>query len=164
MEVDLLLQTYCRRLKLPTFTQNYRKLAQEAAQANQTFEQYLLALLEQEVIQRETNQERRRIQAARFPILRTLDTFDFSAVPTLNKAKILELARGEYITQCENILFVGEIGTGKPQPKDYHYWHNISTAGDGDDHRSSSSALRPHPCANWRYQQEKPGTHLHRLA
>lgn len=113
MEVDLLLQTYCRRLKLPTFTQNYRKFAQEAAQANQTFEQYLLALLEQEVIQRETNQERRRIQAARFPILRTLDTFDFSAVPTLNKVKLLELARGEYITKCENILFVGEIGTGK---------------------------------------------------
>jgi len=113
MEVDLLLQTYCRRLKLPTFIQNYRKFAQEAAQANQTCEQYLLALLEQEVIQRETNQERRRIQAARFPILRTLDTFDFSAVPTLNKAKILELARGEYITKCENILFVGEIGTGK---------------------------------------------------
>lgn len=113
MEADLLLQTYCRRLKLPAFTQNYRKLAQEAAQANQTFEQYLLALLEQEVIQRETNQERRRIQAARFPILRTLDTFDFSAVPTLNKVKILELARGEYITKCENILFVGEIGTGK---------------------------------------------------
>ena len=110
MEVDLLLQTYCKRLKLPTFAHNYHKFAQEAAQANQTSEQYLLALLEQEVIQRETNQERRRIQAARFPILRTLDTFDFSAVPTLNKAKILELARGEYITKCENILFVGEIG------------------------------------------------------
>ncbi|MDE3091447.1 MAG: IS21-like element helper ATPase IstB, partial [Chloroflexota bacterium] len=70
-------------------------------------------LLEQEAIQRETNQVRRRIQAAQFPILRTLDTFDFSAVPTLNKGKILELARGEYLSKSENILFVGEIGTGK---------------------------------------------------
>jgi DNA replication protein DnaC len=113
MEVDLLIQTHCKRLKLPTFAQNYRKFAQEAAQANQTYEHYLLALLEQEALQRETNQVRRRIQAARFPILRTLDTFNFAAVPSVNKAKILELTRGEYIAQRENILFVGEIGTGK---------------------------------------------------
>ena len=113
MEIDLLVQTHCKRLKLPAFAQNYRKFAQEATQANQTHEQYLLALLEQEAIQRETNQVRRRIQVARFPILRTLDTFDFSAMPTLNKGKILELARGEYISKSENILLVGEIGTGK---------------------------------------------------
>jgi DNA replication protein DnaC len=113
METELLIQAHCKRLKLPMVARHYRKFAQEAAQANQPFEQYLLALLEQEALQREANQERRRIQAARFPIVRTFDTFDFAAVPTLNKAKILELARGEYLTQCENILFVGEIGTGK---------------------------------------------------
>jgi DNA replication protein DnaC len=113
VETELLIQTHCKRLKLPTIARHYRKLAQEAAQANQTFDQYLLALLEQEALQREANQERRRIQAARFPIVRTLDTFDFTAVPGLNKAKILELARGEYLTQRENILLVGEIGTGK---------------------------------------------------
>jgi len=113
METELLIQTHCKRLKLPMVARHYRKFAQEAAQANQPFEQYLLALLEQEALQREANQERRRIQAARFPTVRTFDTFDFAAVPTLNKAKILELARGEYLTQCENILFVGEIGTGK---------------------------------------------------
>jgi DNA replication protein DnaC len=113
MEPDLLIQTQCKRLRLPTFARNYQKFAQEAAQAHQTFQQYLLALLEQEVLQREANQERRRIQAAKFPVLRTLDAFDFSIVPSVNKSKILELARGEYIKQCENILFVGEIGTGK---------------------------------------------------
>ena len=113
METELLIQTHCKRLKLPTIARHAHKLAQEAAQANQTFEQYLLALLEQEALQRETNQERRRIQAAHFPILHTLDTFDFSAVPTLNKVQILELARGEYLRRRENILFVGEIGTGK---------------------------------------------------
>ena len=113
MEVDLLIQTYCKRLKLPAIAQNYRKFAQEVVQANQTHDHYVLALLEQEVIQREANQVKRRIQAAHFPILRTLDTFDFAAVPSLNKAKVLELARGDYLTQCENILLVGEIGTGK---------------------------------------------------
>ncbi len=113
METELLIQTHCKRLKLPIVARHYRKFAQEAAQANQPYEQYLLALLEQEALQREANQERRRIQAAHFPIVRTFDTFDFAAVPTLNKAKILELARGEYLTQRENILLVGEIGTGK---------------------------------------------------
>ena len=113
MEIDPLLQTHCKRLRLPTFAHNYAKLAQEAAQANQPYQQFLLALLEQEVLQREANQERRRIQAAKFPVLRTLDSFDFSMVPSVNKAKILELARGDYLAQCENILLVGEIGTGK---------------------------------------------------
>jgi DNA replication protein DnaC len=113
METELLIQTHCKRLKLPTIARHAHKFAQEAAQANQTFEQYLLALLEQEALQRETNQERRRIQAAHFPILHTLDTFDFAAVPTLNKVQVLELARGEYLRRRENILFVGEIGTGK---------------------------------------------------
>lgn len=113
MELDLLLQAQCKRLRLPTFARNYQKFAQEAAQTNQTYQQYLLALLEQEVLQREANQERRRLQAAKFPILRTLDTFDFSIAPSVSKRKILDLARGEYIAKCENILFVGEIGTGK---------------------------------------------------
>jgi DNA replication protein DnaC len=113
METELLIQTHCKQLKLPTVARHYRKFAQEAAQANQSFDQYLLALLEQEALQREANQERRRIQAARFPVVRTFDTFDFTLVPTLNKAKVLELARGDYLTQCENVLFVGEIGTGK---------------------------------------------------
>ncbi len=67
METDLLLQTYCKRLRVPTLAQNYAKFAQEAAQANQPYQQFLLALLEQEVLQREANQERRRLQAARFP-------------------------------------------------------------------------------------------------
>jgi len=113
MELDLLIQAHCKQLKLPSFARNYRKLAQDASQTNQTFDQYLLALLDQEALQREANQERRRLHAARFPRLHTLDTFEFSAVPSLNKAKILDLARGDYVTQRENILFVGEIGTGK---------------------------------------------------
>lgn len=113
MEIDLLLQTHCKRLRLPTLARNYKKFAQEAAEHKQSYPHYLLALLEQEVLQREANQERRRIQAAKFPVLRTLDTFDFATVPSVHKQKILELARGEYITQLENVLFVGEIGTGK---------------------------------------------------
>lgn len=97
MEQDLLLKSYLKRLRLPAVAQTYPKMAQEAARTNATYEQYLLNLLEQEVLQREANQQKRRLAQARFPVLRTLDSFDFSALPTLNKAKVLEL--GEAL-QC----------------------------------------------------------------
>ena len=50
---------------------------------------------------------------ARFPVLRTLDSFDFSAIPSLNKAKVLDLTRGDYISKHSNVILVGEVGTGK---------------------------------------------------
>ena len=92
METDLLLRQYCKRLRLPTLAANYRRFAEDAARENRSYERYLLALLEQEVQQRAANQERRRIKAARFPVLYTLDTFDFTAIPNLNQTRILELA------------------------------------------------------------------------
>jgi DNA replication protein DnaC len=113
METDLLLREYCKRLRLPTLAANYRRLAEDAARENRPYERYLLALLEQELHQRAVNQERRRIQAARFPVVYTLDSFDFEAVPNLNKTRILELAQGQWIDRHENVIFVGDIGTGK---------------------------------------------------
>jgi DNA replication protein DnaC len=108
-----LLETYLKQLRLPTFVQNYRKLADEAAKANLTYDRFLLALVEQEVAQREVNLQRRRIKAARFPVLKELADFDFSAVPNLNKAQILELARGAYIAKAEPIILLGQPGLGK---------------------------------------------------
>lgn len=113
METDLLLREYCKRLRLPTLAANYRRFAEDAARENLTYERYLLALLEQEVQQRTANQERRRIEAARFPMLYTLDSFDFDAIPHLNKTRILELAQGHWIERHENVILVGDIGTGK---------------------------------------------------
>ncbi len=113
MESDLLLREYCKRLRLPTLAANFRRFAEDAARENRSYERYLLALLEREVQQRAANQEQRRIKAARFPVLYTLDTFDFEALPGLNKVRILELAQGHWLQQRENIIFVGDIGTGK---------------------------------------------------
>jgi len=113
METDLLLREYCKRLRLPTLAANYRRFAEDAARENLTYERYLLALLEQEVQQRTANQERRRIKAARFPILYTFDSFDFDAIPHLNKTRILELTQGHWIERRENVILVGDIGTGK---------------------------------------------------
>jgi DNA replication protein DnaC len=109
----LLLETYLKKLRLPSMAVHYRKLASQAAQANMTHEQYLLALLEQEIQNRETNTRKQRIHQARFPMPKTLEQFEFSAIPSLNKPLILKLAQGEYLAQAENIVLAGSSGTGK---------------------------------------------------
>ena len=55
----------------------------------------------------------RRIKAAKFPTVKSLDSFDFAAFPDLNKALVMELARSEYVERRENIIAVGNSGTGK---------------------------------------------------
>lgn len=109
----MLVEVYLKRLKLPTMRRLYKELAREAADHNKTFEDYLLTLLEQEVIQREDNQLRVRLKAAGFPLPKTLDSFDFSALPSLNKQKVLELSRAEFVKARENVLCIGNSGTGK---------------------------------------------------
>jgi len=113
VEADLLLKSYLKRLKLPTVATNYRRFAQEASQSNQPYERYLLALAEAEVHHREANSERKRIAQARFPVLKGLDSFDFAAIPSLNKQAVLELTQGNYIQGKENVVFAGPTGTGK---------------------------------------------------
>ena len=113
METNLLLDTYLKQLRLPTFLQNYRKLAEEAAQTNHSYDRFLLALAEQEVAQREQNRIARRIKGARFPVLKELADFDFSSISSPNKQRVLELARGAYIHKAEPIILVGNPGLGK---------------------------------------------------
>jgi DNA replication protein DnaC len=113
MANDLLLRGYLKRLRLPVVAQNYVRLSSEAAANNQTFPEYLLALIEGEIVQREENTQKLRISKARFPVMKTLDSFEFSVIPSLNKPLVLELSRGNYIEKRENIIFMGSYGTGK---------------------------------------------------
>jgi DNA replication protein DnaC len=107
------LESYLRRLRLPVFLANYPKVAQEAATSGRNYEQFLLLLAEQELAQRDENMQRRRLSQAKFPVLKTLDQYDFALMPQLNRQLVLELAQGSYIVNKENILLVGQIGTGK---------------------------------------------------
>jgi DNA replication protein DnaC len=91
----------------------YVRLAREAADADEGYEAYLLKLTELELAQRSANALANRIKAAGFPVLKDLDTYDFSVMPSLGKQKILELARGEWIEQKFNSCFIGSAGTGK---------------------------------------------------
>lgn len=113
MEDNLLLESYLKTLHLPTFAHNYRQFAEDAAQNNLSYDRFLLALAELEVAQREKNRIARCIKGARFPVLKELADFDFACLPNLNKQRVLDLARGEYITQAEPIILVGNPGLGK---------------------------------------------------
>lgn len=113
MDANWLLESHLKTLRLATFRQQYRAVAEDAARNNLSYDRYLLALAEQEVAQRQLNSQKQRIQAARFPVLKELADFDFSAIPDLNKQRILDLARGDYIPKTEPIILVGNPGLGK---------------------------------------------------
>ena len=102
--------------RAPTFRLDGREHAKLAAvcQAERAdYATYLLRLAEREVQDREVRAAERRVRAARFPVLKTLDTFDFAAQPSINQALVRELARGEYMDHRENVLLIGNSGTGK---------------------------------------------------
>jgi DNA replication protein DnaC len=109
----LLLKVNLKQLKLPTMLAEWEKLAREAAAKNEAYEGYLLRLTEAEVTTRSANALASRIRAAGFPVVKDLDTFDFSAIPSVPKQKVLELARGARVEEHSNCCLIGNAGTGK---------------------------------------------------
>lgn len=110
---QVLLVHHLKQLKLPTVLREYDKVARECARDGVDHPRYLLRLIELELIDRERRTVERRIRAARFPAVKSFDTFDFAAIPSLNKPLVLELARCEYILRRENVIALGNSGTGK---------------------------------------------------
>src|SRR5580704_6035465 len=98
----LLVKANLKQLRLPAMHAEFEKLAREALAANESYEQYLLRLTELEVAARSANVLKARIKLAAFKLQKDFDTFDFTATPGLNKHKILELGRGEWIDQHFN--------------------------------------------------------------
>lgn len=110
---QVLLAHHLKALKLPTFLREHDKLARQCAAENIDHTGYLLRLAELELLERERRMVERRIRQARFPATKSLDSFDFAALPSLNKLLVLELARGAYIERRENVIALGNSGTGK---------------------------------------------------
>lgn len=110
---QLLLQHYLKQLKLPSMLREYEKLAVVCQADRADYQTFLLRLAEQEIADRERRAAERRVKAARLPVLKTLDTFDFAVQPSLNQALVRELLRGEYLQRRENVLLIGNSGTGK---------------------------------------------------
>src|SRR5690554_3686435 len=102
-----------KTLKLPTFLREHEKVARQCAAEGLDHVQFLSRLVELELIDRERRMVERRIKAAKFPATKSLDSFNFKALPKLNKMQVLELARCEWIDRRENVIALGPSGTGK---------------------------------------------------
>jgi DNA replication protein DnaC len=109
----ILLAQHLKTLKLPTFLREYDKLARQCAAEGLDHVGFLTRLVELELIDRERRMVERRIKAAKFPVTKSLDSFDFKAIPRLNKMQVLQLARCEWIDRRENVIALGLSGTGK---------------------------------------------------
>ncbi len=110
---QVLLDHHLKTLRLPTMLREYDKVAQQCATEAVDYPRFLLRLVELELMDRDRRAVERRIKAARFEVVKTLDTFDFLAIPSLNKQLVLDLARCDYIDRRENVLALGNSGTGK---------------------------------------------------
>jgi len=109
----LLLAHYLKQLKLPTILREYAAVVTACTQDRCDYADFLLRLVEREALDREKRAAARRVKAARFPLLKTLDTFDFTAQPSIPEKLVRELMGGEYVERHENVLLVGNSGTGK---------------------------------------------------
>ena len=110
---QILLAHHLKSLRLPTFLAQHDKMARLCATEGVDHLGYLSRLAELELIDREGRMIERRIKLAKFPAIKSLDSFNFKAIPSLNKMQVLDLARSDYIDRRENIIALGPSGTGK---------------------------------------------------
>ena len=110
---QILLEHHLKTLRLPTMLREYDRVARQCAVEDVDYPRYLLRMAELELLDRERRATERRIRQAKFPVTKSLDSFDFLALPKFNKAMVLELARCEFLSRHENVLLLGNSGTGK---------------------------------------------------
>jgi DNA replication protein DnaC len=109
----VLLKHHLTALHLPTVKAECEQLARQCASENIDYLGFLLRLCERELSDRERRACERRLKAARFPQPKSLDEFDFTAQPSLNRALVVELSRCEFIDRRESVILLGGPGTGK---------------------------------------------------
>ena len=112
-EAEVRLGDECRKLKLPAVARDAIRCAVEAVRQQKDPLVYLVELLETEVEERRQRRAARRTKEAGFPVVKTLEGFDFRRAPHLPETRIRRLFDGDYIKAAEPILFIGEPGTGK---------------------------------------------------
>jgi len=113
MKEPLLLKSYLKSLKLPTMLAQYVEVARQCTETDASYEEFLERLAERELAARQATATERRLRQAGFPTAKDLAEFDFAAVPKLNKKRVLDLARCEFLEQRGNIVLVGAPGVGK---------------------------------------------------
>jgi DNA replication protein DnaC len=108
-----MLSHYLKQLQLPTFIKSHEEVALECQKNGKGYVDFLLRLSEMEVLGRHSRAVQQKIKKAKFPSLKTLDTFNFKLLPNLDQRQVATLAGGDYIDKVENIIALGNSGTGK---------------------------------------------------
>ena len=106
-----IIKLYARQLKTPTFL-NYDEIIRQL-QSEDGYEEFLKEIMRMELLQRQDNLHKRRIKAAKFPIHKTIDEFDLNRLENVSKAYIAELLSCDFIHQKQNIVMIGNCGSGK---------------------------------------------------
>ena len=109
----LLLKSYLKTLKLPTVRVEYEAVARRCNQADASYEEYLEQLVELEVQHRLAQSIERRLKQACFPVVKEISAYKFADVPQLNKKRVLDLARCQFIDTRANLVLTGPPGVGK---------------------------------------------------
>ena len=91
----------------------YQEIAKQCSSSNATYEQYLQEMAAAEIQKRDSNATSRRINAAKIPTMKELSDFDFASIPSMNKAKVVELSQCGYIASHTNVVIMGPPGVGK---------------------------------------------------
>ena len=112
-EDHVLLKSYLKKLKLPAILREYPTVSRLCSQDNIPYEGYLQRLAEIEVQHRQTQATARRLKQARFPMVKELSEFNFTAAPQVNKKQILDLSMCGFIEKRSNVVFTGPPGVGK---------------------------------------------------
>ncbi len=100
-------------LKLGHLREHFESLAQQAAREQWTHVDYLARLIEGEAAQREQRAIERRIRLARFPMMKTLDQFQWTWPRKINRVGVQHLFRLDFLQQHANVIFLGGVGLGK---------------------------------------------------
>jgi DNA replication protein DnaC len=111
--MEALIEAHAIELKLPTVRKRFREFAADAIREQQTPVAYLAALLDAEMQERAERRERRRLLDARFPLIKRLEDFRFADNPSVPQATIAALAEGSWIDDREQVILIGESGSGK---------------------------------------------------
>jgi len=112
-KTEILLTSNLKELKLSTMLINYKGLVRQALENKWNYDEFLLELTQVELQIRSENRLKRRLREAKFPLMKTLDSFDYESAPGINSLLIQDLKRCDYISQKRNVIFLGKSGTGK---------------------------------------------------
>ena len=121
-----------KKLRLPAMIQMLDSYVKQAASNSISYMDFLSGLVAEEVRHKEQRTVQSRIKSAKFPVLKSLDDFDYAFQPSINRKKLAELSNLRFIDNKENILFLGPPGIGKTQPAKYPHWINVFTRRNGD--------------------------------